>query len=89
MSGKALLATSIAVLLPLAALADDIAPNTIDCAAFAKLSDGSWQVAGTTIFDAGAATRMTLSNRTVSRRVMDVGGADLFDVIEAKCGAAK
>jgi hypothetical protein len=54
-----------------------------------KLADGSWQVAGTTTFDAGAATQVTLSNKAISRRAMDVGGADLFDVIEAKCGAAK
>ena len=86
---KALLPALIAVLLPFAALAKDIVPNTIDCAAFAKLPDGSWQVAGTTTFDAGAATQVTLSNKAISRRAMDVGGADLFDVIEAKCGAAK
>jgi hypothetical protein len=79
----------IAVLLPFAALAKDIVPNTIDCAAFAKQPDGSWQVDGTTTFDAGAATQVTLSNKTVSHRAMDVGGADLFDVIEAKCGATK
>ena len=42
MSGKAPLAAPIAVLLPLAALADDIVPNSIDCAAFARLPDGSW-----------------------------------------------
>jgi len=83
---KALLAIPIAVLLPVAATADDIVPNTIDCAAFKKLPDGSWQVDEPTTFDAGATTAMTLSNKTVSRRVIDVGGADLFDVIEAKCG---
>jgi hypothetical protein len=68
MSGKALLAAPIAVLLPLAALADDIVPNSIDCAAFAKLADGSWRVDGTTTFNAGAATAMTLSNKAISRR---------------------
>jgi hypothetical protein len=83
---KALLAIPIAVLLPIGAVAEDIVPNTIDCAAFKKLPDGSWQVEGTTTFDAGAATAMTLSNKTVSRRAMDVGGADLFQVIQAKCG---
>jgi hypothetical protein len=86
MSGKALLAAPIAILLPIAALADDIVPNSIDCAAFTSLSDGSWRVNGTTTFNAGAATAMTLSNRAISRRMVDVGGADLFDVIEAKCG---
>lgn len=86
---KRLFPVLVAILLPFAAHAKDIVPNTIDCAAFAKLPDGSWQVEGTTTFDAGAATQVTLSNKTVSRRVMDVGGADLYDVIEAKCGVTK
>ena len=82
---KAFLPSLIAVLLPFAALAEDIVPNTIECAAFTKLSDGSWQVVGTTTFDAGAATQMTLAHKNVRRHSIDVGGADLFDVIEAKC----
>ena len=86
---KALFPVVIALPLPFAAFAKDIVPNTIDCGAFAKMPDGSWQVDGTTTFDAGAATAVTLSNKVVSRRVMDVGGADLYEVIEAKCGAAK
>jgi len=86
MSGKALLAAPMAVLLPLVALADDIVPNSIDCAAFARLPDGSWRVDGTTTFDAGAATAVTLSNKNIRPGTMDVGGADLFDVIEAECG---
>jgi len=83
---KALLAIPIAALLPIGAAAEDIVPNTIDCAAFKKLPDGSWQAEGTTTFDAGAASAIRLSNRAISRRTMDVGGADLFQVIEAKCG---
>jgi hypothetical protein len=86
---KALFPVLIAIVLPSAAIAKDIVPNTIDCAAFAKQSDGSWQVDGTTTFDAGAATQLTLSNKAVSRRAIDVGGADLYAVIEAKCGAEK
>ena len=88
MSGKALLAAPMAVLLPLVALADDIVPNSIDCTAFARLPDGSWRVDGTTTFDAGAATAVTLSNKNIRPRMMDVGGADLFDVIEAKCASS-
>jgi len=61
-------------------------PTASTARVFEKLSDGSWWVDGTTTFDAGAASAMTLSHKAVSRRMMNVGGADLFDVIEAKCG---
>jgi hypothetical protein len=88
MSGRALLAALMAFLLPLVALADDIVPNSIDCTAFARLPDGSWRVDGTTTFNAGAATAVTLSNKNIRPRMMDVGGADLFDVIETKCASS-
>jgi len=61
-------------------------PNTIDCSAFKKLPNGSWYVGAPTTFDIGSVKRMTLSNSTLNLNSMNLGGANLYGVLERKCG---
>ncbi|MCP1732635.1 hypothetical protein ABIF38_005054 [Bradyrhizobium japonicum] len=61
-------------------------PNTIDCSAFSKRSDGTWYVGAPTTFDVGNTTSITVAVRAVGRNFMNIAGDDLFDLIEAKCG---
>jgi len=69
-----------------AALAEDLVPNTLNCAAFNKTPDGKWTAVQTITFDAGAVSGMTLSKGTgVGPHAINVN-VDLYDLIEAKCG---
>ncbi|MFK4627096.1 hypothetical protein ABIF50_010433, partial [Bradyrhizobium diazoefficiens] len=69
-----------------AAFAQDAQSNTIDCSAFSKRSDGRWYVGSPTTFDVGNTTSVSLAALSVGRNFMNVGGSDLFDLIEVKCG---
>jgi hypothetical protein len=62
--------------------------NTIKCDAFKK-QPGGWYVGAPTTFDVGNARSLTLSNTLVGPRFMDAGGADLYQVIEKKCGGSR
>lgn len=60
--------------------------NTIDCKAFQKLPDGNWYVGPPTTFDIGNVKRATMADQRIAPRFLNMGGADLYDVLERKCG---
>jgi hypothetical protein len=61
--------------------------TTIDCSAFQKQSNGSYYAGGTTTVKIGAAS-MTLSSMAVGPRSISLGGTDLYDAIDRKCGGS-
>jgi hypothetical protein len=61
--------------------------NTINCAAFQKLANGHWYV-GAATFKVGN-TNMTLTSQELGPRSMNIGGADLYAVVEQKCGGPR
>lgn len=63
-----------------------IPPNTIDCAAFAKRPDGNWYVSAPTTFDIGDTKRTTLGPTLIRPKSFMMGGANLYNVLEDKCG---
>ncbi len=63
--------------------------NTINCASFQKLPNGSWFAATRTTFDIGNARAITLANQAVGPRFFNIGGADLYEVLERKCGGSR
>jgi hypothetical protein len=75
-------------------VAQDSAPgntqdNTIiDCSAFQKQSNGSYYAGGSTTVKIGTAS-MTLSSMPVGPRSISLGGVDLYDAIDRKCGGPR
>jgi len=67
---------------------NSLPPNTIDCAAFTKQPNGNWYVGAPTTFDIGSVKHMTLSQSVIDPHFMNVGGADLYDVLNRKCGGS-
>jgi hypothetical protein len=61
--------------------------TTIDCSAFQKQPNGSYYVGGSTTVKIGTAT-MTLSSMAVAPRSVSLGGIDLYDAIDRKCGGS-
>lgn len=69
---------------------DDLPPNTINCAAFAKRPDGNWYVGRPTTFDLWTTVgtkRLTLLNSVIGRK-FNIAGTNLHDVLEHKCGGS-
>lgn len=64
----------------------NLPPNTIDCAQFQQFGDG-WTEIGTATFDLGSAQQATLSNQPITPNSMNIGGYDLYSVIQQKCGS--
>jgi len=63
-------------------------PNTIDCNGFIKLPNGDWYAKpDNPPFDLGAATQMTIRSSTIGPHAFNLGGYDLAEVLNAKCGA--
>ena len=71
------------------AQSDSLPPNTIDCRAFDKLSDGNWRVGEPTTFDFGTTKGTILAHQTIRPQGFNLGDMDLFAVIEKKCGRAR
>jgi hypothetical protein len=61
--------------------------TTINCSAFQKQPNGSYYVGGSTTVKIGTAS-MTLSSMAVAPRSVSIGGADLYDAIDRKCGGS-
>jgi hypothetical protein len=80
------LATAILTASTALAVAQD--NTTINCSAFQKQSDGSYLVDGSTTVKIGTAS-MTLSSMAVGPRSISLGGADLYDAIDRKCGGPR
>jgi hypothetical protein len=62
-------------------------PNTIDCSAFMK-DGGSWIVQGPTTVDI-AGNNVTIGFDTINPHSHSLGGYDLYEVLERKCGGRK
>ena len=90
MPGMALIASVLAFAFGCAVAqeAPELPPNTIDCTACAKASDGNWRVGAPTTFDIGAAKGITLRGVTVGPGSVLLGGGDLYEVLESKCAGA-
>jgi hypothetical protein len=60
--------------------------NTIPCAAFTKNNRGNWYVRGPITFDLGNAENQTLQDQEIPPKFFTVGGVDLYEAIEKRCG---
>ena len=70
-----------------AATAEDALPrNTIDCGVFVKQENGSWLPREVTTFDIGDVNSLTVGPVPIGPGALHVGGADVYEVIEKKCG---
>jgi hypothetical protein len=72
--------------LPLLAQDSPIPPNTIPCDAFAKKGEGIWFAKRPVTFDIGNAKNLTLDDGEIKPRSQNLGGIDLYVLLEAKCG---
>ena len=61
--------------------------NTIQCSAFKKMPDGKWYVEGPTTFRIGTFKKTTFTQQTIGPGFFAFGKADLYKVLEGKCGA--
>ena len=62
-------------------------PDTIPCNAFTKNYRGNWYVAGPVTFDLGNAKNKTLQNLEIPPKFFTIGGVDLYQAIQKKCGS--
>jgi hypothetical protein len=82
----------VAVCFAIPAIAQDrtspLPENTIDCKQFRKAAPQEWIEVGIAVFDLGAIKDINLTNQPVVPGYFKFGGADLYDVLEQKCGTA-
>jgi hypothetical protein len=87
-----LIAAITAMVLPatIAAAADAGATpdTTINCSAFKKMPDGSWYVGAPTTVSLGGFRKTTFSTISIGPHNFTMGGADVYEFLESKCGAA-
>jgi hypothetical protein len=69
-----------------AAAQDALPRNTIDCRAFVKQENGSWLPKEVTTFDIGDVTSLSVGPVPIGPGALHVGGADIYEVLEKKCG---
>ena len=62
----------------------DLPPNTINCAAFAKLPNGDWHVGARTSFVFGR-TKQVMENQTIKPRLFFLSAFDFYEVLQRKC----
>ena len=62
-------------------------PDTIPCNAFTKNYRGNWYVKGPVTFDIGSAENRTLQNLEIPHKFFNIGGVDLYEAIQKKCGS--
>jgi hypothetical protein len=60
--------------------------NTIPCEAFTKNERGNWYVKGPVTFDLGSAVNKTLQNLEIPPKFFTIGGVDLYEAVQKKCG---
>ena len=79
---------AVAILTPLsiAHAQDGLPPNTIDCAQFVKTGPTEWNEVGTAVFDLGSSKHTSMSGSNIPPHAYNIGGYDLYDVLEKKCG---
>ena len=61
--------------------------NSIRCSTFNKMSDGTWYVGAPTTFRMGRFRKITFTELSIGPDFFTFGGADLYKVLESKCGA--
>jgi hypothetical protein len=61
-------------------------PNTIPCNAFTKNERGNWYVKGPVTVDLGSAENKTLQNLEIPPKFFTIGGVDLYEAVQKKCG---
>jgi hypothetical protein len=61
--------------------------NTIQCSSFKKMPDGTWYVEGPTTFRIGTFKKTTFTKLSIGPDFFTFAGADLYKVVEGKCGA--
>jgi hypothetical protein len=61
--------------------------NTIPCEAFTKNERGNWYVKGPVTFDLGSAENKTLQNLEITPKFFTIGGVDLYEAVQKKCGS--
>jgi hypothetical protein len=61
--------------------------NTIPCNAFTKDDRGNWYVRGPVTFNLGSAENKTLQNLEIPPKFFTIGGVDLYEAIQKKCGS--
>jgi len=62
-------------------------PNTIPCNAFTKNERGNWYVKGPVTIDLGNAENKTLQNLEITPKFFTIGGVDLYEAVQKKCGS--
>ena len=67
--------------------ASQLSPNTIPCKAFMKNGRGNWYVRGPVTFDLGSAENKTLQNMEIPPKFFTIGGVDLYEAVQKKCGS--
>ena len=61
--------------------------NTIDCRDWTHNPDGSWTVHDNAKpFDLGKTTNMTMHSETIGPHDISIGGSNLWQVLNQKCG---
>ena len=63
--------------------------NTIPCEAFTKNERGNWYVKGPVTMDIGSAENKTLRNLEIAPKFYTIGGVDLYEAVEKKCGSSQ
>lgn len=61
--------------------------NPIPCSAFTKNERGNWYVKGPVTIDLGNAENKTLQNLEISPKFYTIGGVDLYEAVQKKCGS--
>jgi hypothetical protein len=64
-----------------------IPSNTIPCNAFTKNERGNWYVKGPVTIDLGNAENKTLQNLEITPKFFTIGGVDLYEAVQKKCGS--
>jgi hypothetical protein len=63
-----------------------VPPNTLPCEAFTKKVEGIWFAKRAVTFDVGNAKNLTLDGGEITPRSQNLGGIDLYILLETKCG---
>jgi len=88
MIGRRIVPVLLAGCLVVPAAAEDALPrNSIDCGKFIKEQNGSWRAREITTFDIGDVTSLTVGPSEISPGSLHVGGVDVYEVLEKKCGS--
>jgi hypothetical protein len=63
--------------------------NAIPCDAFTKNQRGNWYVKGPVTIDLGSVENKTLQNLEITPKFFTIGGVDLYEAVQKKCGGSQ